>query len=87
MSRLNRDLLPADKLNLAAAAREHLALYRKNKDLINIGAYPAGSSAVIDRAIALKHQYNIRVINLSIGRPIFESYTLDPLCAAVTAAL
>ena len=33
--------------------------------------------AVIDRAIALKNQYNIRVINLSIGRPIFERYTLD----------
>jgi serine protease AprX len=42
--------------------------------------------AAIDRAIALKNQYNIRVINLSIGRPIFESHTLDPLCAAVTAA-
>ena len=42
--------------------------------------------AAIDRAIALKNQYNIRGINLSIGRPIFESCTLDPLCAAVTAA-
>jgi len=36
--------------------------------------------AAIDRAIALKNQYKIRVINLSIGRPIFESCTLDPLC-------
>ena len=25
-------------------------------------------------------------MNLSIGRPIFESYRLDPVCAAVTAA-
>jgi serine protease AprX len=45
----------------------------------------SGDSVVI-RAIASKNQYDIRVINLSIGRPIFESYTLDPLCAAVTAA-
>ncbi len=33
-----------------------------------------------------KNVYNIRVINLSLGRPVFESYTLDPLCQAVEAA-
>src|SRR5271154_5794568 len=42
--------------------------------------------AAIQRAIALKTQYNIRVINLSLGRPVFESYTLDPLCQAVEQA-
>ena len=42
--------------------------------------------AAIDRAISLKSTYNIRVMNLSIGRPIYESYRLDPICAAVTAA-
>jgi len=55
VSRLNRDLLPLEKIKLTAAAREHLAVYRKNQDLINIGAYPAGSSPAIDQAIAL-HQ-------------------------------
>jgi serine protease AprX len=30
--------------------------------------------------------YNIRVINLSLGRPVRESYTLDPLCQAVERA-
>src|SRR5439155_14905992 len=34
----------------------------------------------------LKSLYNIRVLNLSLGRPIFESYTVDPLCQAVEAA-
>jgi flagellum-specific ATP synthase len=53
VSRLNRDLLKPEQLGLAAAAREHLAVYRKNQDLINIGAYPAGSNPTIDRAIAL----------------------------------
>ena len=42
--------------------------------------------AAIQRAIQLKSTYNIRVINLSLGRPIFESYTLDPVCQAVEAA-
>src|SRR5262249_53230139 len=42
--------------------------------------------AAIQRAIQLKNTYNIRVMNLSLGRPVFESYTLDPLCQAVEAA-
>src|ERR1700733_707646 len=42
--------------------------------------------AAIDEAVALKDQYNIRVINLSLGHPVFESVKLDPLCQAVEAA-
>jgi serine protease AprX len=42
--------------------------------------------AAIQQAIQLKNKYNIRVINLSLGRPIFESCTIDPLCRAVQAA-
>ena len=42
--------------------------------------------AAIETAIALKNTYNIKVINLSLGRPIYESYTLDPLCQAVEQA-
>lgn len=42
--------------------------------------------AAIDKAISLKARYNIRVINLSLGRPVFESYKTDPLCQAVERA-
>jgi len=42
--------------------------------------------AAINQAISLKSQYNIRVINLSLGRGVFESYKLDPLCQAVEQA-
>ncbi len=53
VSRLNRDLLQTAQLELVATARDHLALYRRNQDLISIGAYAAGSNPAIDRAIAL----------------------------------
>jgi serine protease AprX len=42
--------------------------------------------AAIQTAISLKSKYNIRVINLSLGRPVYESYKLDPVCQAVESA-
>jgi serine protease AprX len=42
--------------------------------------------AAIGQAINLKSKYNIRVINLSLGRGVFESYRQDPLCRAVEQA-
>ena len=42
--------------------------------------------SAIDRAIQLKNWYNIKVINLSLGRPVYESYKTDPLCQAVERA-
>jgi serine protease AprX len=64
-----------------------------NVNIINLRVLDANGAgtdsqviAAIQRAIQLKNTYNIRVINLSLGRPVFESYTLDPLCQAVEAA-
>ena len=37
-------------------------------------------------AVANKAKYNIDVVNLSLGHPVGESYTTDPLCQAVEAA-
>lgn len=42
--------------------------------------------AAIQTAIRLKNIYNIRVINLSVGRGVFDSYLVDPLCKAVEQA-
>ncbi|MBZ2184535.1 MAG: S8 family serine peptidase, partial [Bryobacter sp.] len=42
--------------------------------------------AAISRAVALRNTHNIRVINLSLGRPVVQSYKTDPLCLAVEAA-
>ena len=53
VSRLTRDLCSSEQVELAGKAREAMSLYRRNQDLINIGAYPAGSNATIDHAIRL----------------------------------
>jgi serine protease AprX len=42
--------------------------------------------AAIQQAINLQSTYNIRVINLSLSRGVYESYTVDPLCQAVESA-
>ena len=41
----------------------------------------------IDWAIGTRPQYNIRVINLSLGHPVTEPYADDPLCQAVERAV
>ncbi len=53
VSRLTRDLTTDDQQKLTASGREALATYRKNQDLINIGAYPAGTNPAIDQSILL----------------------------------
>jgi len=42
--------------------------------------------SAIQVAINLTGKLHIRVMNLSLGRQVFESYTQDPLCQAVEAA-
>ena len=54
VSRLSRDICTAEELEAAGRGpRGSLALYRKNEDLIAIGAYQKGANAALDRAIAL----------------------------------
>jgi len=64
-----------------------------NSTLINLRALDKNGQgtdssviAAINKAIQLKSTYNIRVLNLSVGRPVYESYAQDPLCQAVESA-
>jgi serine protease AprX len=43
--------------------------------------------AGIDWAVANRTRYNIRIINLSLGHPVTEPSTTDPLCQAVERAV
>jgi len=59
-------------------------------DLRALDANGSGSDstviAAIQAAINLKSTYNIRVINLSLGRGLSVGYAQDPLCQAVESA-
>src|SRR6266571_2195780 len=46
----------------------------------------SGVISAIQVAINLQSKLHIRVMNLSLGRQVFESYKQDPLCQAVEAA-
>ena len=41
----------------------------------------------IDWAIEHRKQYNIRIINLSLGAPVMQPFRDDPLCEAVERAM
>jgi flagellum-specific ATP synthase len=71
-----RDIVSADHQKMAGKVREILATYREAEDLINIGAYVAGSNAKIDYAIA-----RIEVITDFLCQGMNEAFTLEDTLA------
>jgi len=71
VSRLNRDLTTPEQQQLASRAREALAIHRKNQDLINIGAYPAGANPAIDLSIQLQEP-----LKAFLRQPVAEGFTI-----------
>jgi len=68
VSRLVNDIASEEERVIMGLARDYLALYRKNEDIINLGAYAQGSNPKVDRAVHvyelvmefLKQAYNER---------------------------
>ena len=58
VSRLAYDLMDAGQRESMGEAREMLAIYKKSRDLISIGAYQSGSNPKIDRSIELHDPLN-----------------------------
>jgi len=78
VSRLTRDICTPEELELAGRAREHLALYRKNEDLVTIGAYQKGASAALDQAVAL-HDPLRRFLRQGVGELSARAETFSRL--------
>lgn len=71
VSRVMADVVPPSQVRLAQAARQVLAVYREAEDLINVGAYVAGSNPAIDRARAL-----IGPLEQFLKQDVGESFSL-----------
>lgn len=53
-SRVMPEIVSPDHLALAAAARRVLAVLHRNRQMVDLGAYEAGSNPELDRALALR---------------------------------
>ena len=71
VSRVMPDIVDDEALQLAQQAREILAVYEEAEDLINVGAYVAGSNPAIDRARSL-----IAPLRSFLRQSVAESFTL-----------
>jgi flagellum-specific ATP synthase len=69
ISRLMKDIIPSDDMELGAKVRQIYATYREAEDLINIGAYVKGSNPSIDYAIS-----KISQLNAFFKQGIFERF-------------
>ncbi|BET66047.1 flagellar protein export ATPase FliI [Opitutales bacterium ASA1] len=56
VSRLGQDICTQDEWAITGEARDLLALFRRNEDLINLGAYNRGVNSRIDRAIDMQER-------------------------------
>ena len=66
------DIIDSEHRQYAHKLKETLAIYRKAEDLINIGAYVAGSNPKIDYAIEM-----IEKINRYLKQEIDETTPFD----------
>ncbi|GAB4165685.1 MAG: FliI/YscN family ATPase [Geothermobacteraceae bacterium] len=78
-SRVMREIVSPEHQKAAGWMREMLATYREAEDLINIGAYVAGSNPKIDQAIA-----RIDQITTFLRQGMEESCRLDETCRQLT---
>ena len=80
ISRVMKEIIPKAQYEKAGFVKNVMSVYRKAKDLIDIGAYKSGSSAEIDEAIRLNP-----VINGFLKQGIDEAATYDEIKDALYA--
>jgi flagellum-specific ATP synthase len=84
VSRVMSDVVGKEHVMLARSAREALATYRESADLIEVGAYVAGSNPRVDRAIALRQPLNA-FLRQDAGDNFPFAQTVDGLRAVMGA--
>ena len=78
VSRVMGDVVTKEHKTAAGKIRTLLAAYRKNEDLINIGAYVKGSDAVTDKAISLKDSIDF-FLKQAVDEPMPYDATIEAL--------
>jgi flagellum-specific ATP synthase len=78
VSRVMPDVVSPESFAAASKVRDLMATYREAEDLINIGAYVAGSNARVDLAIA-----RFDAIRAFLKQGIYETSTLEEAQRAV----
>ena len=82
ISRLMPTIADQDHQNLANTMRRLWTLYQQNQDLINVGAYEAGSNPDLDRAIAVRSE-----MENFLHQPMHEQVTADVALAQLQECL
>lgn len=82
ISRLMPSIAGQEQQKLASVLRNHMAVYNKNEDLINIGAYASGANREIDAAIEI----NPAIINF-LKQDVSEVNTLPETLRILTDVL
>ena len=78
VSRVMPDVVPPSHTTAASTVRDILATYRDAEDLVNIGAYVAGSNPKVDHALA-----RIDQVRAFLRQGIYERSTFDEAQRAV----
>jgi len=81
-SRLFGDLASAQERRVAAAATECLALYERNRAMVDIGAYKAGTNPQLDKVLEI-----MPALDRFLRQGAAESETRERATAALVAAL
>ena len=81
-SRVMRDIISPEHLKLNGRVREIMATYKEAEDLINIGAYAAGSNGKIDYAIS-----QIDAITEFLQQGMNTAVSLEETLASLTTLL
>jgi flagellum-specific ATP synthase len=82
VSRVMTDIVSAPHRELAQEAREVLGAYRESADLIEVGAYVAGTNARVDRALRC-----INEVNNILRQGPDERFTLEQTLSELRRAL